>query len=205
MLLRRLRTPGTGIAVPHLVDATGSLIGSIRREPTIMGTLAEAILGRRAGRRGLPGEVVNDPEQYRYEHRIDWAEGSTQLISAQCWQACGPWDESFFLYSEETEFNLRARDGGFHTVFVPEAGAVHLEGGSGSSDDLWALQVVNRVRLYGRRHTRLAAWLFWAANLMREGLRAVLGKSRSRAAVKALFNPGRFLRRTVPGQSGKEM
>jgi GT2 family glycosyltransferase len=41
------------------------------------------------------------------------------LISADCARACGPWDESFFLYSEETDFALRAGDLGFATAFVP--------------------------------------------------------------------------------------
>ena len=82
----------------------------------------------------------------RYESRTttDWAEGSTQLISARCWRRCGPWDERFFLYSEETEFDLRAADHGFATLFVPEADAVHL--GAGRARPRSALLMVNRVR-----------------------------------------------------------
>ena len=58
------------------------------------------------GRR--PGEVVTDPAPYADDATPDWAEGSTQLVSRACLDACGPWDESYFLYSEETEFHLRA-------------------------------------------------------------------------------------------------
>ncbi|MDA6125925.1 hypothetical protein OSK00_26360, partial [Escherichia coli] len=85
-----------------------------------------------------------------------------------CWAACGPWDETFFLYCEETDFDLRARDAGFATVFVPAAGATHLEGGSSVEvDALWRLQVLNRVRLYRRRHGPPRTALFWLVTLLR--------------------------------------
>jgi N-acetylglucosaminyl-diphospho-decaprenol L-rhamnosyltransferase len=197
-LLASLRTPGTGIAVPRLVDGDGALIESMRREPTVRRTLADALLGAaRAGRTAL-GEVVTDERRYAAPAVTDWAEGSTQLISAECWRACGPWDESFFLYSEETDFDLRARDAGFATRYTPDAGAVHLEGGSGTTPGLWRLLVLNRVRLYRRRHGRLLGAGFWAALLLREGARAVLGRRTSRAAVRALVSPARFRERPGP-------
>lgn len=197
-LLASLRTPGTGIAVPRLVDGDGDLIESLRREPAIRRTLADALLGAtRAGRTAL-GEVVTDERRYAEPAVTDWAEGSTQLISAECWRAVGPWDESFFLYSEETEFALRARDAGFVTRYTPDALAVHLEGDSGTSPGLWRLLVLNRVRLYRRRHGRLLAAGFWAAVLLREAVRAALGRPTNRAAVRALLSPARFRERPGP-------
>jgi GT2 family glycosyltransferase len=198
-LLRAVREPGVGVAVPRLLDAKGARIDSMRREPTVMRTLADAIIGAtRAGRFPLLGEVVSDPKQYEKNQVTDWAEGSTQLISAECWASCGAWDESFFLYSEETEFGLRARDQGFATRYVPVAVATHLEGGSGSSPGLWALLVVNRVRLYSRRHGRLGATLFWLVTLLREAIRAAFGRERNQAAVRALLSTRRFRERPGP-------
>ena len=197
-LLRALREPGAGIAVPRLLDAEGERIDSMRREPTVLRAFGDAFLGaRRAGRYPLLGEMVTDPRRYENETVTDWAEGSTQLISAECWAQCGPWDESFFLYSEETDFDLRAGDAGFATRYVPTAQAIHLEGDSGSSPQLWALLVLNRVRFFRRRNGIVRAVPFWAATLLRELTRAVLGKRTSRAAVRALVSPRRF--REVPG------
>jgi N-acetylglucosaminyl-diphospho-decaprenol L-rhamnosyltransferase len=194
-LLRGLRrTEGAGIVVPRLADAHGGVIDSMRREPTVLRAFGDAVLGaQRAGRVSWLGEAVSDRSAYTRAQRTDWAEGSTQLISAECWQACGPWDESFFLYCEETEFDLRARDRGFGTWLVPEAEAVHLEGGSGISDRLWVLQVTNRIRLFQRRNGPLAVNLYWAATLWREATRALMGRSNSRAAMRALLRerPGR--------------
>jgi GT2 family glycosyltransferase len=127
----------------------------------------------------------------------DWAEGSTQLISAECWRTCGPWDESYFLYSEEAEFDLRARDAGLGTRYVPTALATHLEGGSAGSPGLWRLLVLNRVRLFRQRNGRVRAVPFWLATTLRELSRAVLGKPTSRAALRGLCSPTRW--REVPG------
>lgn len=197
-LLAALPRTGAGIVVPRLDDAHGELIASRRREPTLRRALADALLGaERAGRIGDLGEVVTDVSAYAVEGPTDWAEGSTLLISGRCRDAVGPWDESYFLYSEETDFALRARDAGFATWFVPTAHAVHLEGGSAGNPGLWRLLVANRLRLYSRRHGRVATGAFWLVLVGREGSRALLGKHTSRAALRGLLSP-RYLRQT-PG------
>jgi N-acetylglucosaminyl-diphospho-decaprenol L-rhamnosyltransferase len=197
-LLRAVRDPGVGIAVPRLSDGTGKLILSMRREPTLSRALADAVVGaERAGRFRTLGEIVSEPRHYESETSTDWAEGSTQLISRACWQACGPWDDTFFLYSEEAEFDLRARDLGFATRYVPTAHAVHLEGDSARSPRLWALLMLNRVRLFRLRNGLFRAIPFWAATLIREASRAALGKPTSRAAVRALVDIKRL--REAPG------
>jgi GT2 family glycosyltransferase len=197
-LLQTLRTPGTGLAVPRLEDGTGTLIPTLRREPSIPRILGDALLGaRRAGRFAAIGEVVTDPQHYERETVSDWAEGSTLLISGECWRRCAPWDESYFLYSEETDFALRARDAGLGTRFNPAARAVHLEGDSRVSPRLWALLTVNRVRLYRRRHSLVGASAYWAVLLLRELSRAAVGKPQSRMATRALLSPSRL--REQPG------
>src|SRR6185503_20085012 len=129
----------------------------------------------RVGRYPLLGETVTDPAAYAEECAVDWAEGSIMLINRACWDACGPWDESFFLYSEETEYALRVRDHGFAMILAPQAHATHLEGDSAVSPRLWALLTVNRVRLYRKRHGFAPSAVYWALVLLREASRAALG------------------------------
>jgi N-acetylglucosaminyl-diphospho-decaprenol L-rhamnosyltransferase len=191
-LLGALR-PGTGIAVPRLADRNGRLIESMRREPGVLRAWGDALLGaRRAGRYRVLGEVVTDPRRYDAAAVTDWAEGSTLLISAECWRRCAPWDESFFLYSEETDFALRARDAGLVTRYVPSARAVHLEGGSAQSAGLWTLVMLNRIRLFRRRNGTVRTVAYWAALVVREASRAILGRKTSGAALKALASPRRI-------------
>lgn len=192
-LVAALDTPGIGLAAPHLIDGEGVRIDTQRREPSIVRTMADALLGaHRAGKIAGLGEVVTDEDRYRSETLTDWAEGSTLLVSKACWDACGPWDESFFLYSEETDFALRSRDAGFSTRYTPSAHAIHLEGDSGQSPALWALLNLNRVRLYRRRHGAVLGALYWTVLLVREGSRALLGRPVNRAATRALLSPSKM-------------
>jgi N-acetylglucosaminyl-diphospho-decaprenol L-rhamnosyltransferase len=192
--LHRELGDGVGIAVPLIRHDDGTIARSLRREPTIGRALGDALLGARAGRVAWLGETVLDDAEYHRPTVCDWATGAVMLISAECAAACGPWDESFFLYSEETEFALRARDRGLRTRFVPGAEVVHSGGESRVSPRLWSLLTVNRVRLYRKRHSAPATAVFWSAVLLREGSRALLGQRRSRRAVAALLGlsrPGR--------------
>jgi GT2 family glycosyltransferase len=179
--------PRSGIVVPRIRDAHGRLYRSLRREPSLPRALGEALLGRHAGRLGWLGETVSDDRAYQATTTADWATGAVMLISEACRAACGPWDESFFLYSEETEFALRARDRGFATRLAPAAEATHLGGESKTSGRLWALLTVNRVRLYRRRHAWPMTALFWSVVLLRELPRAALGRAPSRSAVATLL------------------
>lgn len=188
-----------GIAVPRLKDADGALIWSMRREPTVLRAWADALIGaERVGRWPALGEMVTDPRSYENARNTDWAEGSTQLVSAPCWTACGRWDETFFLYSEEADFDLRARDRGFSIRYQPDAVAIHLEGGSGSSPRQWSLLVINRIRLFSRRNGKVATLLFWLAAVVREASRALLGKPPSRMALRDLLSMSRMRERPSP-------
>ena len=182
---------GAGIAVPRLVGEAGELRHSLRREPSVPRAWGEAVLGgTRAGRHPHLGEVVHSDEDYEHPHDVDWATGAAMLVSADCVRAVGNWDESFFLYSEETDYALRARDAGFRIVYAPGAEAVHRDSGTTSEPRLWALQVVNKVRLFGRRHSPVSTAAFAAGVAVNEAVRAPR-HPKHRAALRALVDPTR--------------
>ena len=171
-LLRALDQPGVGLAVPRLIGRDGAYKTSLRRRPSLGRALAEAVLGgNRASRLGR-GELIADPTSYDGRTRPDWATGAVTMFSRACIEAIGPWDESFFLYSEETEFALRAADHGFRLAFVPDAEAVHNGGDSRNVPALWGIMMANRVRLHAMRHGRVAAHAYWAAITFGEGIRS---------------------------------
>ena len=195
VLCHELHRSGAGISVPRLRDGAGRLATTLRREPTIRRALGEALLGGdRAGRITWLGEVVTNPRRYDRDCWSDWASGAAMLVSRRCLDAVGPWDESYFLYSEETDFCLRARDLGFRTRFVSTARGTHLGGESGTSPELWSLLTANRVTHFARRNGRLKSQAFQAAVVLNEVLRA--GRSAThRAALKRLLSGG------VPGSA----
>ena len=185
-LLAALAEPGVGIAVPRLIGRDGAYKTSLRRRPTVGRAVAEAVLGgNRASRLGR-GEVIADPAGYDRDTTADWATGAVTMFSRACLAATGPWDESFFLYSEETEFALRAADHGFRLAFVPGAEAVHNGGESRNVPALWGVMVANRVRLHAMRHGPAAATAFWAAITIGEAVRSVRDRNHRYATRKLL-------------------
>ena len=190
-----LRRPGVGIAAPRLRHPDGSLQLSLRRRPSVLRAWAEALIGgTRAGRWGLLGELITDPRRYEHAGPATWSTGAVMLISAEAARDTGSWDETFLLYSEETDFALRAADRGWSLWYEPESVFEHVGGESNTNPMLWALLTMNRVRLYRRRNGVLASMGFYAAVLFGECLRAAAGRRVSRAAVTALLRPSRRLR-----------
>lgn len=188
--LRAALGPGVGIAVPRLVGPAGVVARTLRREPTVLRALGEAVLGGdRAGRHPALGEVVTDPAAYAAPASADWATGAAMLVDRRCWEALGGWDESYFLYSEETDFALRAQDRGFALRYVPDAVAEHLGGEAGTDPRLHALLTRNRVRLYRSRRGPVRAAGFWAAVALNETLRLGRGPLH-RAGLRALLPGG---------------
>jgi GT2 family glycosyltransferase/glycosyltransferase involved in cell wall biosynthesis len=189
-LLDAMGSSGAGIVAPKLVDDDGNLLFSQRRDPTVARVLGEWLLGgRRAGRIAALGEVVTDPIAYERGGWAAWASGAVLLISAECRAAVGAWDESFFLYSEETDYCQRARREGFRVRFEPRVTAVHLEGDLESSGALRRHLVRNKLRLYQRTHGPLASGAFRAALLLNDATRAARGSRRHREGVAELLRP----------------
>ena len=178
----------TGIVAPRIVDDRGLLKFSLRREPTLLRAFGEALLGgHRAARWAATGEEIRDPELYQEGREVEWASGAALMISEPCLRSVGMWDEAFFLYSEETDFILRARDAGYRARFCSKATVYHPGGDMERSPYLWSLVVRNKVRLYRKRRGRLPGTAYWAVALFNEVSRAALGRPTSRAAVRVLL------------------
>jgi GT2 family glycosyltransferase len=176
---------GAGIVVPQIRGTDGVLARSIRRDPSLLRSV-----GLGDSRWPSLSEVVNEDESYRRRHPIAWATGAVLLVSRECYVAVDGLDESFFMYSEETDLCLRARAAGHETVFEPTAVAVHVGGASGQSPELYAVQALNRVRLYRRTHGIAATVVFWSLAAGRELVRSAGGDADARRAVAALTRAG---------------
>jgi N-acetylglucosaminyl-diphospho-decaprenol L-rhamnosyltransferase len=186
LLLAALGEPDVGIAVPQVRSPQGTLELSLRREPTLL-----RALGLTRTRRAVFSEYVSQPTDYTRPRTVDWALGAVLLMSRKCYDAVGGWDETYFLYSEETDLALRARDIGLLTRYVPGAIAVHIGGQSGRNRTTHAMQIVNRVRLYRRRHGALASWCYYWLVVANELSRVPRGNRKSWSGVVALLRPAR--------------
>jgi N-acetylglucosaminyl-diphospho-decaprenol L-rhamnosyltransferase len=191
ILAESLREPRRGIAVPKILNPDGTLQPSLRRKPTVGRAFAEAVVGGRAGRIGTIGELITDPREYEEPRAAVWATGAAMLLAADLVREIGDWDESLVLYSEETEYALRAADHGWSLWYDPRAVVEHIGGESSTNPKLAALLAVNKVRLFKRRNKLPATAGYYAAVVLGEGVRALQGRRTARASLAALMHPQR--------------
>lgn len=183
-MLEALRQQHTGIVAPQILSPDGNLHLSLRRKPTLLRALGLTRTGI-----AVLSEYVVDAADYAHPHAVDWALGAVLLMSRACFDALGGWDESFFLYSEETDLSLRARDLGLLTRYEPRSVAMHIGGQSGRNDKTHAMMIINRVRLYRRRHGVLASWCYYWLTIASELSWLMRGHPQSHAAILGLLRP----------------
>ena len=162
-----------GAVVPLMLDGGGATFNSLRREPTLTRAIGDAILGRRLpARPGFLSETDSRPAGYREVRDVDWATGAALLVPATVFREVGPWNEEFFMYSEETDYFRRIRESGRLVRFEPAAVVKHSGRGSGTSTTLAMLKAVNRVRYVENHHGRVYSELFRGVVAFAEGLRS---------------------------------
>jgi GT2 family glycosyltransferase len=98
--------------------------------------------------------------------RLDFVYGCAMLVRAEVFRALGGLDERFFLYYEDIDFCLRARDAGWEVRMAPDAHALHE--GSKSTRGQPAVKVFHHARsrmLFFRQHLRGGRLVFLISEL----------------------------------------
>ncbi|ODT82084.1 MAG: glycosyl transferase [Pelagibacterium sp. SCN 64-44] len=188
-LVAPLRRCQAGVAAPRIFHENGALCHSLRREPSLRTAWADALLGTRLGSGLDMGECICDPDLYEAPGIVDWASGAALAVSAEARRSIGPWDESFFLYSEEVDYQRRARRAGFRIAYVPDAEVIHFGGDYRRNARLYSILTANRLRDYARHHGAISRGLFRLALLTGEALRSLGGSPVHRAGLKAALRP----------------
>ncbi|MFC1647403.1 glycosyltransferase [Patescibacteria group bacterium] len=58
---------------------------------------------------------------------VDWTTGAFQVVSRECWDACGPNNEEYFLFMSDLEICWQAWEKDFQVHFIGQAQARHNE------------------------------------------------------------------------------
>jgi GT2 family glycosyltransferase len=126
-----------GMAGPMLRYADNSLQVSVRRFPEPMtGFFESTWLGRLWRRNPWSRRMHMADWQVDYAHDVDWLVGAALLCRREAMQSImgegdtGPFDEGYFMYSEEQDLALRLRLQGWRVVWQPSAVVIHFEGRS---------------------------------------------------------------------------
>ncbi len=84
---------------------------------------------------------------------VDVVMGAFMMIRQKMLERIGYFDERFFVYSEENDFCLRARQAGWDVVFFPKAEILHQQGAVSSSISGQSyLMLHESLNLYANKH-----------------------------------------------------
>lgn len=118
------RNPTAGAVGPQLLNEDGSLQESWARFPGIAGELP--LLGRKLSHRPRVRTVQGAPaEDDGRTVAVDWVTGACFLVRRTVVDQVGGFNESYWLYTEETEWCYRMWQAGWEVLFLPEARVVH--------------------------------------------------------------------------------
>jgi GT2 family glycosyltransferase len=189
----------------ELLDSSLAELARGVPEDRILAPLVLQPDGRREwSEHGEPPEarlVVAPPPRAR-RRRVAWAVGACLVARTEVFRRLGPFDERTFLYAEDMDLGLRARDAGVETWFEPSARVLHVRAHStgrafgGEAFDLLArrrAEVVEERRGHAARRIDSVAQAGTFAT--RIALKSLLGRpnGRERAQLRAVVRARRAL------------
>lgn len=125
--------------------------------------------------------------------RVDWLAGASMMMRRQVLEEIGLFDETFFLYFEETDLCLRAKRAGWHVDYVRDSEVTHI-GSVSTGMKTWQRMPQywfdSRQHYFRKNHGKtyaMAATVAHVAGSLLWKLRRILGRKPRR-------DPAHFLR-----------
>jgi GT2 family glycosyltransferase len=181
--------PEVGVLGPQLLWPDGTVQSSRRRFPRLSTALVEStFLQKWFPRHPVLRRyyMLDRPDDAASE--VGWVSGACMLLRRAAIDEVGPLDDGYFMYSEEMDWQKRARGAEWRVVYWPEAQVMHHEGKS--SEQVVALRHIrfgrSRVRYFEKHYGRRAAqwvrrWLLvnYAYEWAVEALKLCVGHKRA--------------------------
>lgn len=148
------RYPLVGAVGPQLLNENGTLQRSCHRFPSPGRAWLENLW--------ITALLPNHPTIGGYdrwdhdsERFVDFVSGACMLLRRATYEHVGGFDETFFMYAEETDWLRRMHAKGWQVGFTPAAKVIHLGGASGSVSSIprYAFESLDR---YECKHHGLA-------------------------------------------------
>lgn len=183
--------PRAGFAASHVRGEDGAPHTTAFRFPSIAGEFEGAVRFGPVSR--LLRHAVVAPALPDKTAQLDWAAGASVMIRADTLRDIGLFDETFFLYFEETDLMQRGARAGWTCWYVPSAKVVHI-GSVSTGMKEWqrmpAYWFASRRHYFIKNHGRAYAAAAWAARLTGAALHAL----RCRLTGRKPQDPAHFTR-----------
>jgi N-acetylglucosaminyl-diphospho-decaprenol L-rhamnosyltransferase len=149
--------PDAAVVGPRLLNPDGTLQRSVRGDPTLWRVATEYLFLRKLAPRS---ELFNAFYGAGFDHtetrEVESLYGAALLVRREAADEVGLFDESFFMFSEETDWLHRFRRAGWHVWFYPGAEVVHV-GGASHGGSLFVENVRGILRFTEKHHGRRSA------------------------------------------------
>ncbi|RYH70069.1 MAG: glycosyltransferase family 2 protein [Alcaligenaceae bacterium] len=137
-----------GICGVQLIDQIGRVSRSCSRFPTSAGFMVHAL-----GLARILPNLAHRMTEWDHAHtrQVNQVIGAFFLVRRALFESLNGFDERFFVYFEEVDFSYRARKIGWRSLYLADAQAFHLGGGTSN-------QVKTRRLFYSLRSRLLYAF-----------------------------------------------
>jgi GT2 family glycosyltransferase len=161
------------------------------RFPTAWNFINEALGFAALGPSIFPGLRREDFDHARSEV-VDHVIGAFYLVRAEVFRRLGGFDERFFVYLEDLDFSLRARQAGYSCFFLADARMYHKGGGVSEKvkDRRLYYSLQSRILFAFKHLTPPLAWLVTIVTLGIEPLPRLL-RALLRGSANEMKNTGR--------------
>ena len=163
------RSPRAAVIAPRLLNTDGTLQRSVRGFPTPWRLATEYLYLRKLGpRTRVFNAFYGGGFAHDQERAVEWVMGACLLLRRAAFDDVGPFDERYFLFSEEVDWLRRAADLGWAVIFTPAAECLHV-GGAAHGGRLLRENIKGQLRYLSLHEGKRAAAR--GRHVMRLGLR----------------------------------
>jgi N-acetylglucosaminyl-diphospho-decaprenol L-rhamnosyltransferase len=142
--------PDAAVVGPKLENPDGSLQRSVRGEPTLWRISTEYFFIRKlAPHTNLLNPLYVGGFDHDAVREVDWLSGAALLVRREAADAVGLFDESFFMFSEEADWQTRFRQAGWTIWFQPDAVVTHV-GGASHGGRLYVENLRGQLRYFAK-------------------------------------------------------
>jgi GT2 family glycosyltransferase len=154
--------PEASIVGVRLLNKDGTIQQSCRSFPSVLNVFSEAFfLYKILPKNRVLGKYYLGWFTYDEVQEVDVILGAFMMIRRSVFDKIGLFDERFFIFTEETDFCLRASRAGLKTYFYPGAEVIHLGGQSAEQDPQRMFRDIYRTQIYlFRKHYASLEYVF---------------------------------------------
>lgn len=150
------RHPPAGVVGGKILNPDGSIQPSVRNFPTLGSQILLLLKLHHLFPKFYPFKKYFAQDfDYNLEQEVDQVMGAFFMISKECMETVGFFDEKFWLWFEEVDFCKRAKAKGFKIIYTPEFETIHARGQSFAKLKALKEQIIfnNSLLYYFKKHS----------------------------------------------------